>query len=138
MLGWLGEALAASSTRRGGDHPARRYAVHRLDPGALCCALAAPGAGVVGVDASPKLIELARRRTNVGGPRFVVWDARELGALDLPAHAFDVATCGMALGNIDPNAPVLRGAAALLRPRGALVIVVSHPAFRAVRQSSWA
>jgi 23S rRNA-/tRNA-specific pseudouridylate synthase/SAM-dependent methyltransferase len=105
--------------------------------GALCHAAAEQGATAVGVDASPRLIELAARRARKAGPRFLVGDARDLASLELEAGTFDVATCVMALANIDPLGPVLRGAAALLRPGGALVIVVSHPAFRAARQTSW-
>jgi hypothetical protein len=43
----------------------------------------------------------------------------------------------MALMNIDPLEPVFRGAAELLRPGGALVGVILHPAFRAPKRTSW-
>jgi hypothetical protein len=50
---------------------------------------------------------------------------------------FDAATCIMALTNIEPIDSVLSGAASLLRPGGALVLVISHPAFRAPGQTHW-
>ncbi|MFG0284661.1 MAG: pseudouridine synthase [Phycisphaerales bacterium JB039] len=102
--------------------------------GAMGRLLAGRRQEVVGVDASERLIEAARRRA---GPRerYVVGDARRLEALDL--GVFDSACCIMALMNIDPLGPVLGGIAAALRPGGAFVGVILHPAFRAPRQTSW-
>ncbi|MDX2130924.1 MAG: pseudouridine synthase [Planctomycetota bacterium] len=115
--------------------------------GVLCRALAGLGAQVVGVDASEKLVEAARRLGAGRGagagtpePRYVVGDARELeAALGSDAReTFDQACCVMALMNIDPLSPVAQGVAAMLRPGGAFVGVVLHPAFRAPGQTSWA
>lgn len=108
--------------------------------GVLARRLAALGCSVTGVDAAPGLIEAAARRAGDDpNQRYLVGDARELWAA-LPADlrgTFDRAACVMALSNIDTLEPVMRGVAAALRPGGAFVFIVSHPAFRAVGQSAW-
>jgi ubiquinone/menaquinone biosynthesis C-methylase UbiE len=109
--------------------------------GVLCRRLATLGAAVTGVDASARLIEAARRRSSenvpagVTPPTFAVGDARELAGLGL--RDWDSAVCVMALANIDPVEPVMRGVAGVLGPGGAFVLVVAHPAFRAPEQTSW-
>lgn len=112
--------------------------------GALARRMAELGMDVVGVDASPRLIEAARRRAEASlGPgasiRFETGDARALESLppDVLSRPFDAATCVMALMNIDPLEPVLRGTAAAVREGGAFVAVILHPAFRAPGQTSW-
>ncbi|MBC7834611.1 MAG: methyltransferase domain-containing protein [Phycisphaerales bacterium] len=96
--------------------------------------LAGLGCDVLGVDASPRLVAVAVRRA---GPRerYEVCDARDLSRF--VGKNFDAAACIMALGNIDPLDPVMKGIAGALRPGGSLVLVVSHPAFRAASQTSW-
>lgn len=109
--------------------------------GALARTMAAQGLNVLGVDASPRLVEAARQRAQRAGvpARFEIGDARALGEIDpgVLGGPFDAATCVMALMNIDPLEPVMGGAAALLRPGGAFVAVILHPAFRAPGQTSW-
>ena len=101
--------------------------------GVLCRSLAAIGAKVTGVDGSPQLIEAARSR---GGPiEYAVGDARELAPLSL--RDFDAVACIMALMNIDPLEPVIRGSADALKPGGRFVAVILHPAFRAPGQTRW-
>lgn len=107
--------------------------------GVLGRELAAGGVEVVGVDASRGLIEAARRRAGPG-ERYVVADARALGAhvAELGgAGSFHAAACVMAIMNIDPMQPVLDGCAALLGPGGRLVVVLLHPAFRSPRRTAW-
>lgn len=103
--------------------------------GVFCRVLAGLGARVVGVDASSKLIDAARRNARGGDTRYVVGDARNLP--DDTGDTFDIATCVMALMNIDPLNPVLAGIAGRLRPGGVCVAVLLHPAFRAPGQTSW-
>ena len=103
--------------------------------GIISRALAELGAEVTGVDAAPELIEAAKSRA-VDRTRFLVGDARELGALQLEP-GFDQAICTMALTNIEPLEPVLRGIASLLRTGGACTFVIVHPAFRAPGQTDW-
>ncbi len=109
--------------------------------GVLCRAAARLGASTFGVDASPSLIDSARRLSaapprGVPEPTFAVGDARNLGALNLPTE-FDAACCVMALMNIEPLAPVLDGIASHLRHGAPFVAVILHPAFRAPGQTSW-
>lgn len=107
--------------------------------GVVSRALADLGAAVVGVDAAPSLVEAAKGR---GGKNveYFVGDVRALDDAALRARAgggFDAAVCIMALTNLEPIEPVLRGVSGLLKPGGRLVIVISHPAFRAPKQTSW-
>lgn len=100
--------------------------------GVLCRGLAGLGCNVLGIDASASLIARAPR---VQGCEYRVYDARDLEQLRL--EPFDAATCVMALMNIEPLEPVMRGAAASLRAGGRFVCVILHPAFRAPGQTSW-
>jgi RluA family pseudouridine synthase len=101
--------------------------------GILCRRLAAMGVRTTGVDAAPKLIDAARTRSPE--IEYHVGDARELGSLEL--GEFDAAACVMALSNIEPLEPALRGIAAVLKPGGVLVAVITHPAFRTPGESHW-
>lgn len=105
--------------------------------GVLSRALAERGVEAIGVDASERLIELARKRSARLRPRpvFHVADARKLSELGL--EPFERAACILALSNIDPIEPVLRGCARLLRTDGIFVAVIPHPAFRIPRRSRW-
>jgi 23S rRNA-/tRNA-specific pseudouridylate synthase/SAM-dependent methyltransferase len=108
--------------------------------GILSRRLASLGVEVVGGEGSPQLVETARRRSaepprGAAPIRYEVGDAREPDKLRL--SGFDAAACIMALSNIDPLAPVMRGVATALKPGGAFVWIITHPAFRAIDQSSW-
>lgn len=93
---------------------------------------------MVGVDASPTLIEAGRRLL---GDRatLAVGDARNLPEVlaDHPPASFDAAACVLALMNIDDLGAVCRGVSAMLRPGGRFVAVILHPAFRAPQTSAW-
>lgn len=103
--------------------------------GSLARLLATDGVRVLGIDASEKLIARAEQQS---GPdtRFMVADARDLEGIDAIPQV-DHAACVLALMNMDPIEPVLRGIAAHLRPGGRVVIVVLHPAFRSPRRTAW-
>jgi len=115
---------------------------HLLDiacgEGRLASSLVELGASVVGLDASPALIEAARAR-QLRHARFEVGDARKLADLPSELHSkpFDAAVCVMALMNINPLSDVLSGASALLRTGGRFVAIILHPAFRAPNRTSW-
>jgi 2-polyprenyl-3-methyl-5-hydroxy-6-metoxy-1,4-benzoquinol methylase len=92
--------------------------------GWLTRALAAAGVEVVGVDASAPLVEAARQ---AGGGEFHVCSYAELaGASARFGDPFDVVVANFALLG-DPLGDALRGARALLKPGGALVIQTVHP-----------
>jgi RluA family pseudouridine synthase len=147
VAGWYDDLLA----RRGSDHHRDRIvpgALRLLEvrrdqrvldlacgQGVLARRLAAAGAQVVGIDASARMIEAARRHSRDLPVEYAVADARALDVAGL--GAFDAIACVMALANIDPLEPVLEACARLLRPGGRFVAVLPHPAFRAPRQTSW-
>lgn len=103
--------------------------------GVFARAVRQSGARVTGVDASERLVDLARRRS---GPdmRFMSGDARRLGE-QIRSGSFDAVACLLAIQNIDPMEQVFAEAARVLRPGGRLVVVLNHPAFRIPRQSAW-
>ncbi len=108
--------------------------------GLFCQRLAPLVHQVHGVDAAPRLIAAAEqhvKKSRLRNVRFTAGDARALSTLDLGNEPFTKATCLMALMNIDPLAPTLRGIADRLAPGGALVAVILHPAFRSPGQTSW-
>lgn len=157
VAGWYDELIAEQRT----DHyervimpgtlrllaPARgdRVLDVACGQGVLCRRLADMGVRTVGIDSSPRLIEVARRHEpetappERPAPRYEVADARTLPMLAeaLGPHPFDAVTCVMALMNIEPLDPIIRGCADLLRPGGAFVAVILHPAFRAPGQTRW-
>lgn len=95
------------------------------------------GAAYTGVDASPRLIEVARRQHGRQGT-FMVGDAGDLAHVPRqPASRFDAGVFLLSIQDMDPLGPVLKSAAAVLKPGGRLVLLMTHPAFRIPRQSGW-
>ena len=92
------------------------------------------GVEVTGIDASDQLIAAARQRSD-GAIAYRVADARELSFL--PADCFDACACLLAIQNIHPVQPVFDGVARVLKPWGRFVIVMMHPAFRGLKETSW-
>ena len=87
--------------------------------GDLAFALAAQGARVTGIDASPRMIDAAKVR-GAGAPSvdFVVGD---MTALDVPDASVDIVTAGYALRNVPDYERALREIARVLRPGGRLL-----------------
>jgi ubiquinone/menaquinone biosynthesis C-methylase UbiE len=105
--------------------------------GVLAPYVARAGASYVGVDASPRLAALARKRHGKDG-RFLVGDARSLERVpELSPASFDAAVFLLSLQDMDPLEPVLQSAARMLKPGGRMVLLLTHPAFRIPRQSGW-
>ncbi len=102
--------------------------------GAFARAAAERGLRVLGIDASERLVRLAERRSGRRA-RFLVHDARDLASLR--EGPFAAAVSLLALQNMDPIEPVLRGAARKLVPGGSFVAVLTHPCFRAARATAW-
>jgi demethylmenaquinone methyltransferase/2-methoxy-6-polyprenyl-1,4-benzoquinol methylase len=84
--------------------------------GDIAFALTAAGADVVGLDVTPRMIELARAKA--GGrlsPRFLVGD---MLALPFPAHTFDLVTTGYGLRNVPDLALAIDEIRRVLKPGG--------------------
>ncbi len=105
--------------------------------GVLAPLVARAGASYTGVDASPRLLDIAKQRHR-GAGRFLLGDARKLTSLPgIGLAQFDAVVFLLSLQDMDPLDPVLAGAAAVLEPGGRVVILLTHPAFRVPRQSGW-
>ncbi len=96
--------------------------------------LYAKGVSVVGIDASLKLIQTAKQRSQKE-IRFEVMKAETLGQANL--GQFHAAACLLAIQNMEPLEQILKGCAQVLLKSGKLVMVMTHPAFRIPRQSGW-
>jgi ubiquinone/menaquinone biosynthesis C-methylase UbiE len=95
------------------------------------------GGSYVGIDASPRLATMARKRHGAQGS-FLVGDARALVSVaGLAPGTFDAAVFLLSLQDMDPLEPVLESAARMLKPGGRLILLLTHPAFRIPRQSGW-
>jgi len=93
--------------------------------------LAEAGVQVLASDFSSRLIELARSRPNPGGRiEYRVLDASDEKALRaLGERSFDAALCNMALFDMAEIEPLFRCLPFLLKPHGAFVFTLTHPAF---------
>ncbi|MGN6791421.1 MAG: class I SAM-dependent methyltransferase [Streptosporangiaceae bacterium] len=91
----------------------------------------AGAASVTGVDASPEMIEFARRYEAARplGIRYLVDDAQSLASLG--DGAFDLVTCQLALMDIPDLAAVLTAVARVLKEGGSFIFVIGHPCFLA-------
>ncbi|MDQ2742487.1 MAG: class I SAM-dependent methyltransferase [Chloroflexota bacterium] len=143
--GWVGEGgseyhreLAVPAVLRLLDlKPGERVLDVGAGQGVLAPFAARAGAQYTGIDASPRLLEIARQRHGKAG-RFLLGDARRL--LTLPGiqpDQFDAVVFLLSIQDMDPLEPVLQGAADVLKLGGRIVILLTHPAFRVPRQSGW-
>ena len=106
-------------------------------PGVLAPHLARAGAAATGVDLSPRLIAIARKRHRRDA-RFVVGDVTRLSSVaGLRAATFDAAAFLLSIQDIEPLEDALRSTAWALRPGGRVVMLMTHPCFRVPRQSGW-
>jgi SAM-dependent methyltransferase len=95
------------------------------------------GGRYTGVDASERLISMARRRHGKLGT-FIVGDARALpGIPKIQPASFDAVVFLLSIQDMDPLEEVLESAAWALRAGGRAVLLMTHPAFRIPRQSGW-
>lgn len=120
-------------------HAGQRVLDVACGQGWLARELSDAGAAVVGIDASPSLIEAAKAHGSKA--RYLVGDARNLTEVlrdaSVDGSTFDAAACVLALMNIEPMEPVLGGVAESLKPGGRFVAVILHPAFRAPGRTRW-
>jgi SAM-dependent methyltransferase len=105
--------------------------------GVLAPHIVGRGAHYTGVDAGPRLLQIARRRHGAPG-RFLLSDARDLANTPgLREGEFDAVVFLLSIQDMDPLDRVLASAAWALKPDGRLVMLLTHPAFRVPRQSGW-
>jgi SAM-dependent methyltransferase len=83
--------------------------------------LASLGHRVIGVDATPEMLEVARAKIPAGD--FYEGDLRDLPVAD---DSVDVAVCGIAASHIPDLTPVFAELARVLRPAGHLVLTDSR------------
>jgi SAM-dependent methyltransferase len=93
-----------------------------------------PGVLVDGFDASPSLIEKAKKIAPRKS-RYSVADARVFS--ETVSNNYDGAVCILALQNIDPIETVFQEAHRVLKPGSPFVMVINHPCYRQPRQSGW-
>jgi len=95
--------------------------------GPLTAWLVDHGADIVAFDASPRLVEMARRR-GLSSASFVVADLAE--PLDFLADGmFDIVVSGLVLHYLRDRAGPLREVRRVLKPGGAVVFSTHHPSW---------
>ena len=106
-------------------------------PGVLAPHVASAGGAYTGVDVSPRMVSIARRRHARHGS-FLQADATsgEFPKL-LDGRRFHAVTFLLSIQDIDPAEAAIRNASELLRPGGSVVLLMTHPCFRVPRQSGW-
>jgi len=96
-------------------------------------AFSALGAEVVGVDIGEELIAKAIERGEAGN--YYVAPSHQL--VKTTDHSIDTIIIVLALQNIEKMKETLEECARVLKPKGRLLIVLNHPAFRIPKESSW-
>lgn len=98
-------------------------------------ALFTAGAQVSGVDASKSLIAFARKK----GPKGITYfESNADRLIFFSPETVDVATCILAIQNIENLAGVLKEIAKILKKGGVCYLIINHPAFRIPKESAWA
>jgi SAM-dependent methyltransferase len=105
--------------------------------GVLAPHVARAGARYTGIDASGRLVAMARRRHGHLG-RFRLGDATRLSSWAIEERAaHDAAVFLLSIQDMDPLEAVMASAAWALRRESRIVILMTHPAFRIPRHSGW-
>jgi len=105
--------------------------------GVLAPYVAASGARYTGIDASVRLISIARRQHGREG-RLFVGDAggvRETSGLS--GAGLDAAVFLLSIQDMDPLEPIFASLDWALRPRSRVVVLMTHPSFRQPRHAGW-
>ncbi|HEY4499520.1 MAG TPA: methyltransferase domain-containing protein [Candidatus Paceibacterota bacterium] len=88
---------------------------------------------VVGVDIASKLIQLASKHS----PKIQYHVASAESMPFLASNSFDKVAIILALQNMVDVNGVIKEAHRILKSKGSLYIVLNHPAFRVLKESSW-
>ncbi|MGC4083619.1 MAG: ubiquinone/menaquinone biosynthesis methyltransferase [Vicinamibacterales bacterium] len=86
--------------------------------GDIAYLLQARGVDVYGLDITPRMIELARRKRQAHGPRFLVGD---MSSLPFDDASFDLVTTGYGLRNVPDLPRAIAEIARVLKPGGRLL-----------------
>lgn len=90
--------------------------------------------GYYGIDASPTLIQVAKRK-KISNAQFILADATR--PLPIKGQKFSHATIILALQNMPHPEKVFKYIATLLAPKARFVLVLNHPCFRIIQGSDW-
>ncbi|MDD5099051.1 MAG: class I SAM-dependent methyltransferase [Candidatus Colwellbacteria bacterium] len=91
------------------------------------------GADVYGVDISPELIAMARKRAPKA--KFSVSPAEDMNYFE--NGFFDKAIMALAAQNIDDFPAAMKECSRVMRKGGRLILILNHPCFRIPKNSSW-
>ncbi|MDQ3008525.1 MAG: class I SAM-dependent methyltransferase [bacterium] len=94
-----------------------------------------PVTSYLGLDNAPSLIAAAKKSNTQPAYIFRAQDVTKVDSAATPT--FTHAAIVLALQNMAEPEIALQNAAAYLKPRGKIVIVLNHPCFRIPRQSGW-
>ena len=108
-----------------GDATGKRALDLGCGTGRYCVLLADRGATVFGVDPSPDMLELARRKVTSSCRFYLFQGTGE--ALDFPDDHFDLVVSALTLCHIPDIAPAFHEMARVLRQNGLLIISDIHP-----------
>jgi ubiquinone/menaquinone biosynthesis methyltransferase len=130
---WKERLVAMAPMTTTGDRSRPRALDLACGTGDITFALDGRGAATVGLDITPRMIELAQEKRATTGPHFLVGD---MMALPFPDASFDIVTTGYGIRNVPVIAQALTEIRRVLRPGGVLLSLdfnrPSHPLVRGI------
>jgi demethylmenaquinone methyltransferase / 2-methoxy-6-polyprenyl-1,4-benzoquinol methylase len=102
-------------------HPGTRALDLATGTGDIAFALAARGADVVGLDVTPRMIDLAQLKNLPAGPASPAFLVADMLALPFPPASFDLVTTGYGLRNVPDLTMAIDEIRRVLRPGGRLL-----------------
>ena len=117
--------------RLAGEVRGLRVLDHGCGTGYLTLKLAARGAKVIGIDVSPKMIEVARRRASAKGVKLDFRVDTSATLASIPSGTIDLVVSNYVLMDGEDLDGSVRSLARVLAPGGRAVLIFSHPCFEA-------